>query len=85
MAKIDNALTAGIQHSPARRRLVDALVDCAHELGCKVVAEGIERVDEFQAMLDLGVDLGQGYYFGHPTERPMAVDSRLVRPRAELV
>jgi len=85
VAKIDNALTAGIQQSPARRRLVDALVDCAHELGCKVVAEGIERVDEFQAMLDLGVDLGQGYYFGHPTERPMAVDSRLVRPRAELV
>jgi EAL domain-containing protein (putative c-di-GMP-specific phosphodiesterase class I) len=85
VVKIDNALTAGIQHSPARRRLVDALVDCAHELGCKVVAEGIERVDEFQAMLDLGVDLGQGFYFGQATERPMAVDVRLVRPRAELV
>jgi EAL domain-containing protein (putative c-di-GMP-specific phosphodiesterase class I) len=85
IVKIDNALTAGIHHSPARRRLVAALVDCAHEQGCKVVAEGIERVDEFQAMADLGVDLGQGYYFGHPTERPMAVDVRLVRPRAELV
>ena len=85
VAKIDLALTAGIQHSAARRRLVAALVDCAHEQGCKVVAEGVERVDEFQAMADLGVDYGQGYYFGHPTERPMAVDTRLVRPRAELV
>src|ERR687889_368865 len=85
VVKIDNALTAGIQHSPARRRLVAALVDCAHEHGCKVVAEGVERVDEFQAMADLGVDLGQGFYFGHPTEKPMAVDTRLVRPRAELV
>ena len=85
VVKIDNALTAGIQHSPARRRLVAALVDCAHEQGCKVVAEGVERVDEFQAMADLGVDLGQGYYFGQPTEKPMAVDVRLVRPRAELV
>ena len=85
LAKIDNALTAGIQHSPARRRLVAALVDCAHEQGCKVVAEGVERVDEFQAMVDLGVDLGQGYYFGQPTEKPMAVDPRLVRHRAELV
>lgn len=85
VVKIDNALTAGIQHSPARRRLVAALVDCAHEHGCKVVAEGVERVDEFQAMADLGVDLGQGYYFGQPTEKPMAVDTRLVRPRAELV
>ncbi|MEA2311046.1 MAG: hypothetical protein QOE28_1014 [Solirubrobacteraceae bacterium] len=84
-AKIDIALTAGIHHSEARRRLVAALVDCAHELGCKVVAEGVERVDEFQAMSDLGVDLGQGFYFGQATERPMAVDVRLVRSRAELV
>ena len=82
IAKIDNALTAGIQHSPARLRLVQALVDCAHELGAKVVAEGVERVDEFRAMAELGVDLGQGFYFGQPTERPMAVDTRLVRPSA---
>jgi EAL domain-containing protein (putative c-di-GMP-specific phosphodiesterase class I) len=31
-------------------------------------------------MAELGVDLGQGFYFGQPTEKPMAVDSRLVRP-----
>ena len=82
IAKIDTALTAGIQHSVARRALVKALVDCAHELGARVVAEGVERVDEFRAMADLGVDLGQGFYFGQPTERPMAVDTRLVRPSA---
>jgi EAL domain-containing protein (putative c-di-GMP-specific phosphodiesterase class I) len=81
VAKIDQALTAGIQHSDARRRLVHALVECAHELGCKVVAEGIERVDEYETMLDLDVDLGQGYYFGHPAERPMAVDQRLFKRR----
>src|SRR3954453_5508233 len=79
IGKIDQALTAGIQPSAARRRLVAALVECAHELGCKVVAEGIERVDEYETMLDLGVDLGQGYYFGHPTDRPMAVDARLFK------
>jgi EAL domain-containing protein (putative c-di-GMP-specific phosphodiesterase class I) len=85
VAKIDQGLTAGIQHSDARRRLVMALVECAHELDCKVVAEGIERVDEFETMVDLGVDLGQGYYFGHPAERPMAVDARLFKRRGELV
>jgi EAL domain-containing protein (putative c-di-GMP-specific phosphodiesterase class I) len=85
VAKIDQGLTAGIQHSDARRRLVMALVECAHELGCKVVAEGIERVDEYETMVELGVDLGQGYYFGHPAERPMAVDGRLFKRRSELV
>ena len=85
IGKIDRAMTAGIQHSPARRRLVAALVEVAHEQECRVVAEGIERVDEFEAMRELGVDLGQGYYFGQPTAKPMAVDPRLVRRRAELV
>jgi EAL domain-containing protein (putative c-di-GMP-specific phosphodiesterase class I) len=85
VGKIDQGLTAGIQHSDARRRLVMALVECAHELGCKVVAEGIERVDEYETMVELGVDLGQGYYFGHPAERPMAVDGRLFTRRGELV
>jgi EAL domain-containing protein (putative c-di-GMP-specific phosphodiesterase class I) len=84
VAKIDMAMTAGIDKSTARRKLVAALVDCAHELGAKVVAEGVERVDEFQAMAELGVDLGQGFYFGQPTERPMAVDPRLVRLTAPL-
>ena len=81
VAKIDRILTAGIQHSTGRRRLVAALVECAHEQGCRVVAEGIERDSEFEVMRDLGVDLGQGFYFGQPTARPMAVDPRLVLPR----
>ncbi len=84
-AKIDIKLTSGIQFSAGRRRLVAALVECAHECGARVVAEGIERVDEFEAMRDLDCDFGQGYYFGYPTECPMAVDPRLVHPRRELV
>jgi len=84
-AKLDRAITAGIEESLARRRLVAALVEYAQEQGCKVVAEGIERVSEFEVMRDLGVDYGQGYYFGHPTERPMAVDPRLFAPRTQLV
>ncbi len=83
-AKIDNKLTAGIQYSAGRRQLVAALVECAHECKARVVAEGIERVGEFEAMRDLGVDFGQGFYFGQPTERPMAFDPRLVRARPEL-
>jgi EAL domain-containing protein (putative c-di-GMP-specific phosphodiesterase class I) len=82
VAKIDMALTQGIQHSEARRKLIAALVELAHEQGARVVAEGIERVDEYETMLELGVDLGQGFYFGHATERPMDVDPRLFIKRA---
>jgi EAL domain-containing protein (putative c-di-GMP-specific phosphodiesterase class I) len=54
----------GIASSAGRRRLVAALVECAHEGGARVVSVGIERVSEFEAMRELAVDLGQGYYFG---------------------
>ena len=84
-AKIDDGADRGIQFSAGRRRLVAALVECAHECKARVVAEGVERVGEFEAMRDLGVDFGQGFYFGQPTERPMAVDPRLVRARPERV
>lgn len=85
IAKLDRVVTAGIEDSLARRRLVAALVEYAQDQGCRVVAEGIERVTEFEVMRDLGVDYGQGYYFGRPADRPMAVDPRLFRSRAELV
>jgi EAL domain-containing protein (putative c-di-GMP-specific phosphodiesterase class I) len=85
LVKIDMEMTSGIHQSAARRRLVGALVDCAHEQGAKVVAEGIERRGEFATMRELGVDYGQGFYFGQPVERPVPVDERLVLRPPELV
>lgn len=82
IAKLDRVFVDRVESSAAQRRLVAALVECAHEQGAKVVAEGVERVQQFEAVRELGVDLGQGFYFGQPTERPMAVDARLVRRRA---
>jgi EAL domain-containing protein (putative c-di-GMP-specific phosphodiesterase class I) len=85
VAKLDLGLTKGIELSASRRRLLGALADCAHDLGAKVVAEGVERVEEFEAMRDLGCEYGQGFYFGMPADRPMPVDPRLVRQRVSLV
>jgi EAL domain-containing protein (putative c-di-GMP-specific phosphodiesterase class I) len=82
IAKLDTAFVNRLEHSAAQRRLVAALVECAHEQGAKVVAEGVERVQQFEAVRELGVEYGQGFYFGQPTARPMAVDPRLVRKRA---
>jgi len=85
LAKLKRQLTAGIEKSLAHRRLVAALVEYAEAEGCKLVAVGVERVAEFEILRDLGVDYGQGFYFGHPTARPMAVDARLFQPRVGLV
>lgn len=85
LAKLDTAITAGIEKSAGRRGLVAAVVEVAHELECKVIAEGVERVTEFEVMRDLGVEYGQGFFFGQPADRMLPVDPRLVRRSAELV
>jgi EAL domain-containing protein (putative c-di-GMP-specific phosphodiesterase class I) len=82
VAKLDRALCKGIESSAGRRRLVGALVEVAHELDCKVVGVGIERDTELEALIELGVDYGQGFYLGQPTEEMFPVDTRLIKARA---
>ena len=64
--KMDMALTRDIHRDPARRALTLALVQLSRDIGCKLVAEGIETVEERVAMAALGVDYGQGYFFARP-------------------
>jgi len=64
--KMDMILTRGIEHDPARRAITAAMVSFGHEIGAKIVAEGIESETERAIMADLGVDLGQGYHFARP-------------------
>jgi EAL domain-containing protein (putative c-di-GMP-specific phosphodiesterase class I) len=78
VAKLSLHLCKGIETSPARRHLVGALVEVAHELGCRVVAVGIERDSELEHMQELGIDLGQGFYLGQPTEEMLPIERRLV-------
>lgn len=64
--KIDMSLIRDIHLDAVRARLVKALVNAGREMQVSVVAEGIERVEEFLAVGDLGVDYFQGYFFGRP-------------------
>ncbi len=86
VVKLDRELVSGIDADPSRQRLLSALLDYAHELGIRVVAEGIETRDELAAVRELGADLGQGWFLGRPAATPQPVDPELVRdardPRA---
>lgn len=74
--KFDRALIAGIDSaSAARQKMVQVLVELAHDLGVTTVAEGIETPAESHAVRELGFQCGQGYLFGRPmpAERAFAV------------
>lgn len=64
--KLDMSLTRDIAHDPARRALAHALVHFATEMGCSIVAEGVETEAERATLVALRVPLAQGYLFNRP-------------------
>jgi EAL domain-containing protein (putative c-di-GMP-specific phosphodiesterase class I) len=47
--------------------LVRATINLGHDMGLRVVAEGIEDVETLDLLGELGCDLAQGYYISRPT------------------
>ncbi len=64
--KLDMALTRNLHQRSAARHIVQSMVDLCGRLGIAVIAEGIETVDEFQAVRDCGITLMQGYLLAKP-------------------
>jgi EAL domain-containing protein (putative c-di-GMP-specific phosphodiesterase class I) len=64
--KLDITLVRGLDTDPVRRRLVRLLAELCNDLGIFVVAEGVETIPERDALIDLGIDLLQGYLFARP-------------------
>ena len=66
IVKLDMALVRDLDHRPASRAIVRAVVSLCQELGIRLIAEGIESPGELVALQDLGVELFQGYLFAKP-------------------
>ncbi|MCM2291826.1 EAL domain-containing protein [Allorhizobium sp. BGMRC 0089] len=65
--KVDRHFISGIDSNPRKRLLVKNMVQIAHVLGIRVIAEGIETEGEFVACREMGVDLVQGWLISKPT------------------
>lgn len=66
IVKIDISITRDIDRDRAKRALASALVSFAGEMEMAIVAEGIERAEELETLVELGVPLGQGFYLAEP-------------------
>lgn len=62
--KLDISLISNIDSNFLKQNLVQTLVSFAEEHGAQVVAEGVERREEFETVRRIGVHLAQGFYFG---------------------
>ncbi|GAJ91361.1 EAL domain-containing protein [Agrobacterium sp. SHOUNA12C] len=65
--KIDRHFVANIDRNARKRHILRNIVNIAHVLGTRVIAEGIETEAEFLTCREFGVDLVQGWFIARPT------------------
>ncbi|HWS57524.1 MAG TPA: EAL domain-containing protein [Actinotalea sp.] len=64
--KLDRSIVDGVAGDGDLVAMVGALLDAAHGGGTRVVAEGVETAADAALLRGLGVDLGQGWFYGRP-------------------
>jgi len=70
IVKLDLALIRDLHKNPRGRAVVRHMVNLCAELDARVVAEGIETVEELACVRDLGVHYAQGYLLARPAVPP---------------
>jgi EAL domain-containing protein (putative c-di-GMP-specific phosphodiesterase class I) len=65
--KMAGSIISGVDTDPVLAKLARSLVEFAHSIDVRVVAEGVETAAEHAVLRALDVDLGQGWLFGRPT------------------
>lgn len=66
IVKMDRTITADIGHDVMKQELMRASADLAQRMGFSFVAEGVETAEDAAMLRSLGVEKGQGYFFGKP-------------------
>ena len=70
--KVDHMLINDISNNAQKRHFVKSIIDYAGKNDILVLAEGVETLEELKTVIELGVDLIQGFYTGRPAADPPA-------------
>lgn len=71
IVKIDKHFVHGIADDRIKFHFVRAMQDLAEICNASLVAEGIERREDFICIRDMGIACGQGYFIAHPEREPL--------------
>jgi diguanylate cyclase (GGDEF)-like protein len=80
--KIDRTFVRDMAVDPDDATIVRATIELAHNLGRRVVAEGVESAEALDLLVGMGCDAAQGYHLGRPVPQPELV--RLLESRGLL-
>ncbi|KZY34128.1 MULTISPECIES: EAL domain-containing protein [unclassified Oleiphilus] len=74
--KVDRAFIMDLPNDNDDKQITAAIVAMAHTLNLKVVAEGVETVEQMAFLQELGCEIGQGYLF----DKPLSADEFFSSP-----
>jgi diguanylate cyclase (GGDEF)-like protein/PAS domain S-box-containing protein len=80
IVKIDRSFVNGLGVDHYDTTIVRGVIELAHALDLVVVAEGIERPEQWEQLRHLGCDLAQGYLFSPPVPADVLLDHLAVHP-----
>jgi EAL domain-containing protein (putative c-di-GMP-specific phosphodiesterase class I) len=81
--KLDKTLIDDVTRSGRDALITRSIVDLAHSLGMKVVAEGVETAATAAAVSALGCDVAQGYFFARPAPLPGLLEQLQTQDRIQ--
>ena len=74
--KIDRSLIEGVNADPIKWALLETFVNFSKRIGCRVIAEGVETLEEMRAVVQLGVNLVQGYFLARPSFEKSTINEK---------
>lgn len=78
--KIDRSVVRDVVEDNDDASIINAIIGLAHNLGLKVISEGVETREQMDFVRNHGCDEGQGYYFSRALDS-VGMEALLVRSR----
>lgn len=84
IVKLDMELIRNIDQDANRRAIAENLIEYSHARNILVVAEGVENLEELETLMEMHVDLFQGYYLARPEVEIRPLNPYVVEKMQEL-
>lgn len=84
--KVDISIVRDVDRDINKQQIISNIVSYGHKRDMLIVVEGLETAEELEKVLELGVDLLQGYYLARPGETPLPLNGealQIIREFAE--
>ena len=77
--KVDISIVRDVDKDANKQQIISNIVDYGHKRDMMVLVEGLETPEELKKVLELGVDLLQGYFLARPGEVPPEINPEALK------